>query len=223
MEILKSEAGAQLDRDVVRAFEVYYSGRRSLRWWFVGLASFRQGVEALILAFQRWGFAGVANAAAVGSVAVAVAGGTAIQGQLPEKAAPHERQAIVREAKERDVKPVGLRSIAGDASDGTATEHAGDAVSRAGSQASSTGTNTERRPGKARSNNAYASTDSPGKSDVEASSGASDSASASTGSSEQPDQAGQAAEPSEGGQGPADDVVDKVKDVAGKVPGAGGK
>ena len=192
-----------------------------MRWWFVFLASFRQGVEALILAFQRWGFAGVANAAAVGGVAVAVAGGAAIQGHLPEKAAPHERQAIVREAKERDVKPVGLRAIAGDASDGTATEHAGDAVSRAGSQASSSKSSTERRPGKARSENAYASADSPGSSDVEASGKANDNASASTGPAEQPAQAEQAAKPAGEERGPADEVVEKVKDVTGGASGAG--
>lgn len=219
MEILKNEAGKQLDREVVRAFEVYYSGRRSLRWWFVFLASFRQGVEALVLAFQRWGFAGVANAAAVGSVAVVVAGGAAIQGQLPEKAAPHERQDIVREAKERDMKPVGLRAIAGEASDGTATEHAGDAVSRAGSQANSSKPSTERRPGKAQSKNAYASADSPGNSDVEASGNASDNAS-SSGTSEQPAQAEQAAKPAGEERGPADEVADKVRDVTGTVPGA---
>ena len=228
MQILRQEAGKQLDAEVVRAFEVYYSGRRSLRWWFMFLATFRQGIEALVLSFQRWGFAGVANAAAVGSVAVAVAGGAAIQGQLPEKAQPHERQAIVREAKERDVKPVGLRTIADDASDGTATQRAGDAVTQAQSRTRSRSTQRsepERLPGNAQSDSAYASTDSPGQGDTKATNNADDNASVAAGSTApEPAQAEQAARPAEGGSGgPADEVVDKVKDVAGTVPGAGGK
>jgi len=219
MEILKQEAGKQLDADVVRAFEVYYSGRRSLRWWFVFLASFRQGVEALALGFQRWGFAGVANAAAVGGVAVAVAGGAAIQGQLPERALPHERQAIVREAKERDVRPVGLRSIASGASDGIAIERAGTATSQAGDRtrrSTRSKESEERRPGKARSEAAYASADSPGRSDTDANRKANDAATSQGG---EPEQAKQAARPSSEERGPAEEVADKVNDVSGSLSG----
>lgn len=225
MQILREEAGTQLDAEVVRAFEVYYSGRRSLRWWFMFLAGFRQGIEALALAFQRWGFAGVANAAAVGSVAVAVAGGAAIQGQLPEKAQPHERQAIVREAKEGGDKPVGLRAIASEASDGTATESAGEAVTQAQARTrsrSSQRSQPDQQPGNAQSDNAFASADSPGKGDTKAANKADDNATVAADSTqEEPAQAKQAAKPAED-RGPAEEVVDKVKDVAGTVPGSGG-
>lgn len=225
MEILKKEAGTQLDADVVRAFEVYYSGRRSLRWWFVFLASFRQGVEALVLGLQRWGFAGVANAAAVGSVAVAVAGGTALQAQLPERSAPQERQRIVQEAKERGDKPVGLRNVASDASDGTATSRAGEAATRnQPSRRSGSSEQTrerDRRPGNAQSDAAFASNDSPGQASEKAE--PNEKATEVAQSPDKPDTAQNAAQPAEESDpGPADDVLEKVKDVAGTVPGGPG-
>ena len=118
LEIMRRESGAQLDADVVAAFDTYYSGRRSIRWWLFMLAGWRHGVEALLVGLPRLGLVGVANAAAVGGAAVVFAGGSlmhAVPG--PEKAEPKERQRIVKEAKEKDGKAPGL-DIAGETSDG---------------------------------------------------------------------------------------------------------
>ena len=124
LEIMRREAGAQLDADVVAAFDTYYSGRRSIRWWLFLLAGWRHGVEALLVGLPRLGLVGVANAAAVGGAAVVFAGGSFMHAvQTPERAEPKERQRIVREAKENDRKAPGL-DIAGETSDGVATSRA---------------------------------------------------------------------------------------------------
>lgn len=120
LEIMRREAGTQLDADVVAAFDTYYSGRRSIRWWLVMLAGWRHGVEALLVGLPRLGLVGVANAAAVGGAAVVFAGGSlmhAVPG--PEKAEPKERQRIVKEAKEMGAKAPGL-DVAEETSDGGA-------------------------------------------------------------------------------------------------------
>ena len=146
LQIMRREAGTQLDSDVVAAFDAYYSGRRSIRWWLFLLAGWRHGIEALVVGVPRLGLVGVANAAAVGGAAVVFAGGSFMHAvNTPERAEPKERQRIVREAKERERKAPGLE-IASDTSDGVATTRA--AARRTDQTKSGAGstTTTTRRP-----------------------------------------------------------------------------
>ena len=144
LDIMRREAGTQLDADVVAAFDTYYSGRRSIRWWLFMLAGWRHGVEALVVGLPRLGLVGVANAAVVGGAAVVFAGGSlmhAVPG--PEKAEPKERQRIVKEAKEKGTKAPGL-DVAEETSDGAS----GRARARLTTNASrSSGTTRDRRAG----------------------------------------------------------------------------
>lgn len=148
LQIMRREAGKQLDADVVAAFDTYYSGRRSIRWWLFLLAGWRHGVEAMLVGLPRLGLVGVANAAAVGGAAVVFAGGSFMHAvNAPERAEPHERQRIVREAKDKETKAPGL-DVAADTSDGVATTRS--AARRTDRRAkASTSTPSTTRPPKA--------------------------------------------------------------------------
>lgn len=168
MEILSKEAGTKLDSEVVHAFGVYYTGRRSIRWWFVLMAGWRHGLELALTGLPRFGLVGVANAAAVGGAAVVIAG-TGMMHALPEseRAKPHERQRIAREAREAGDRPG--RVISGDASDGVSTQHASDGQATSGSVRSS---RSAARPGGGGSTpsgtrSASKQQQSPGKSESE--------------------------------------------------------
>ncbi len=124
IEILQREAGRQLDVEVVHAFNAYYSGRRSIRWWFFLMAGWRHGLDALLVGLPRFGLVGVANAAAVGGAAVVFAAGAMMHGLVEtERAQPDGRQRQVRESK-RDGKKPPVLYAAGEASDGVSTSHA---------------------------------------------------------------------------------------------------
>jgi putative nucleotidyltransferase with HDIG domain len=73
VDILKKEAGTQLDADVVKAFLTYYSGRRTVGRWSLLSGGGTQLAQAAIGWFQRLGLAGVANATLAGTTAVALA------------------------------------------------------------------------------------------------------------------------------------------------------
>lgn len=72
IEILRKEAGKQLDADVVKAFLSYYSGRRSISRWAFMSNGVSHAVNAAFAWGQRVGLSGVANAAVAGSTAVAI-------------------------------------------------------------------------------------------------------------------------------------------------------
>ena len=230
MEILAKEAGTKLDSEVVHAFSVYYTGRRSIRWWFVLMAGWRHGLELALTGLPRFGLVGVANAAAVGGAAVVIAG-TSMMHALPEseRAKPHERQKIAREARENGERPG--RVISGEASDGVSTQHAADpagtstvrsarSAARTGGGSDTTATHSASRQ-EARS---------PGKSETEqaaenaAVASSSDSpsngkANAQTTTAKAPDTAGQAKAPDTGGP---TDAVEEVTDTVEKtIPGTG--
>ena len=72
LDILRKEAGTQLDAGVVRAFVSYYRGTRSIGWWLTLSSAVRSLQQFSIGALGR----SVANAAVVGSAAaLATAGG----------------------------------------------------------------------------------------------------------------------------------------------------
>jgi HD-GYP domain-containing protein (c-di-GMP phosphodiesterase class II) len=79
LDILKKEAGTQLDPDAVKAFLSYYSGKRSRTWW----ASMTTVPQRLVVRLMMWlkdaGVAQLANAAVATGAAVAV-GGTIMTG-----------------------------------------------------------------------------------------------------------------------------------------------
>lgn len=68
IEILKKEAGSQLDEDVVDAFLAYYSGKRSLAWW----ANLTTAPQRILGSAAGWvqGAAVTAARAAVAATAV---------------------------------------------------------------------------------------------------------------------------------------------------------
>lgn len=235
MEILSKEAGTKLDSEVVHAFTVYYSGRRSIRWWFVLMAGWRHGLELALTGLPRVGLVGVANAAAVGGAAVVIAG-TGMMHALPEteRAKPHERQRIAREAREAGERPG--RVISGEASDGVSTQHAADGQGTSGSVRSS---RAAARPGGGGSTPSGARSASkqqqgPGKSDSEqaaenaqvaaSSPSSSDSpsngkAGAQTTQTKAPEAPGQAEVPDTAGP---KDAVEEVTDTVEKtIPGTG--
>jgi hypothetical protein len=79
LDILKKEAGTQLDPDAVKAFLSYYSGKRSRTWW----ASMTTVPQRLVVRLLMWlkdpGVTQLANAAVATGAAVAV-GGTIMTG-----------------------------------------------------------------------------------------------------------------------------------------------
>ena len=228
MEILHKEAGVKLDSEVVHAFTVYYSGRRSIRWWFVLMAGWRHGLELALTGLPRVGLVGVANAAAVGGAAVVIAGGSMMH-VLPEteRAKPHERQGIARDAKEKGENPG--RVISGEASDGTSTQHATDPDTvRSARTAGSGGTVTT-----SRTRSASRQQDGPGKAESDkaienANVAASSNDSPSSSKTSAQDAKGPTAVPTQASRpesaGPKDTVgkvTDTVEDTVEKVPGTG--
>jgi hypothetical protein len=88
IDILKKEAGAQLDGRVVEAFLRYYSGRRSQTWWSALTALPERLVTWLANGIERVGLAGLAGGAtAAGAAAViaasSIAGPAAMSGIAP--------------------------------------------------------------------------------------------------------------------------------------------
>jgi hypothetical protein len=89
IEILKKEAGSQLDPDAVRAFLGYYSGRRSLALW----ALLTEGPQRL-LSWLGGAFQG-ASAAPLAKGAAVVATTAALGGSVVSPPAPLQMQAGV--------------------------------------------------------------------------------------------------------------------------------
>ncbi|MGH2807821.1 MAG: HD-GYP domain-containing protein, partial [Actinomycetota bacterium] len=69
LKIIRKEAGTQLDRDVVKAFLGYYSGRRSVEWWMVVTTLPQRAWAAL----GGWGRSAVAMPAVNGIAAAGTA------------------------------------------------------------------------------------------------------------------------------------------------------
>lgn len=86
IDILKFEAGVQLDPRVVRAFCGLYSGRRPLALW-----ASMTSLPAQVFSWIGGGVAGVATAAQVAAVATVAAVGTATFAQRPAPQ-PHPKQ-----------------------------------------------------------------------------------------------------------------------------------
>lgn len=85
IEILRKEAGKQLDADVVKAFLSYYSGRRSIsRWTFMSNGA-SHAVNALVVWGQRAGLSGIANAAVAGSTAVALSASPIVSSSMMKR------------------------------------------------------------------------------------------------------------------------------------------
>jgi HD-GYP domain-containing protein (c-di-GMP phosphodiesterase class II) len=128
VDVLKTEAGSQLDPVVVDAFLACYSGRKSFAWW--ATVTLATAPQRLVIWLETWlggaGAAGLAQqAAAVG--AATVIGGSALMHGLdiaPRYAAPPKRAAVP--ARETDRQPeVGRRN-----SDAAATSVPTDSASK---------------------------------------------------------------------------------------------
>jgi hypothetical protein len=108
LKIIRKEAGTQLDRDVVKAFLGYYSGRRSLEWWMV-VTTLPQRAWAAI---GGWGRSAVAmpamqGIAAAGTAAlVATSLGPAWRGPiLPERSSDRSVTAVAEAFDEENTNP----------------------------------------------------------------------------------------------------------------------
>jgi len=90
IEILRNEAGQQLDAQVVRAFIAYYTGRRGIRLWM----SFTSGAPSLV-DFSVAGVRQLASNAAVvaASVSVVAAGAVLPLREAPSKTTTHVSQS----------------------------------------------------------------------------------------------------------------------------------
>ena len=91
IDILKFEAGVQLDPSVVRAFCGVYSGRRVLALW-----ASMTSLPAQVFSWIGGGVAGVATAAQVAAVAAVAAVGTATIAQPATQ--PHPKQIVSTKA-----------------------------------------------------------------------------------------------------------------------------
>jgi HD domain len=74
IDILRKEAGTQLDGEVVNAFIEYYTGRREIRLWLSITSSIPRLFNAAADGVRR----AAVNAAVVGSTSVAIIGGAAV-------------------------------------------------------------------------------------------------------------------------------------------------
>ncbi len=106
LDILKQEAGTQLDPDVVRAFLSYYRGTSSMRWWLSLTATFR-GLQE----FSLGALGGtVANAAVLAGAAALVTVGGARLAPAPLSApfdqARARARSVVSDRVERHSSPV---------------------------------------------------------------------------------------------------------------------
>jgi hypothetical protein len=121
IDILKAEAGSQLDPEVVDAFLACYSGRRSFTWW--ATITLATAPQRLLIWLETWlGGAGATSLAqqAVAVGAATVIGGSALMHGLhiaPRPAPPKRPTAPVTET---DRKP-GLESRNSDAAASSVT------------------------------------------------------------------------------------------------------
>jgi hypothetical protein len=106
LDVLRAEAGAQLDPHAVRAFLSYYSGRRALPWW-AGVAAAPSRLTAWLLS----GIQGAASAPLGGAAALGTAFlvGASLAGS-PARGEP------VRNERAGDVSAAGALSQRADAS-----------------------------------------------------------------------------------------------------------
>jgi hypothetical protein len=74
LDILKKEAGSQLDGSVVEAFLRYYSGRRSRTWWSAITAIPERLLGRIGSGVEKIGVAGLANGVTAAGAAVVIAG-----------------------------------------------------------------------------------------------------------------------------------------------------
>jgi hypothetical protein len=74
LDILKKEAGSQLDGSVVEAFLRYYSGRRSRTWWSAITAIPERLLGRIGSGIEKVGVAGLANGVTAAGAAVVIAG-----------------------------------------------------------------------------------------------------------------------------------------------------
>jgi HD superfamily phosphodiesterase len=81
IEILRKEAGSQLDHDAVLAFLGYYSGRRSVGWWALATAAPQRLAGWLSGLLQGGGVAPITQVAATVGAAALLSGSVAVPGQ----------------------------------------------------------------------------------------------------------------------------------------------
>ncbi|MQA98999.1 MAG: HD domain-containing protein [Actinobacteria bacterium] len=177
LDIIKKEAGAQLDGKVVEAFLRYYSGRKARTWWSV-IASLPERLTGWIgRGVERIGVAGIANGATAAGAAVVIAGaslgGPAIDGDM-------ERRPIRTTAATQAFTQTGYGETStpeeGTPSEGTDRERRGDG---AGSDATSGGASSDGSTGSGSGDPGTGSGDGSGSDPDSGGSGSDDSGSGS--------------------------------------------
>jgi HD superfamily phosphohydrolase YqeK len=211
IDILRKEAGTQLDGDVVDAFIAYYTGRKEIRLWL----SITTSIPRLFATVADTAKRTALNATVVGSTSVALIGGaTVLHGGPLSRPAPDQGAKLLNTAVVSDEDAsAGAASVE---TDGEADELSGRSRNRStgGGADSSEGDPTAISP------------DEPGTDDSPLGPGAQDGSSegasgsgASAPRAEEPagsEQGGSAPAPDDqgsGGGGLIDDTVDVVDDV----------
>ncbi len=105
IEILKKEAGSQLDEQAVEAFLSYYSGRSSIEWWAVVTTAPQRLLARALAALQQAGPSSLAGTAAATGLA-AVITGTALVAPVASRPEPPKEsrgaQTILSQAADND-------------------------------------------------------------------------------------------------------------------------
>jgi hypothetical protein len=118
LEILKKEAGTQLDANAVRAFHTYYSGKRYRTWWASVTSVPQQLAVRLLMWLKEAGIAQLANAAVATGAAVAIGGSLVAGGPLATRPAVAEvahlmdRTHVASAADDETSRERGLRGAA---------------------------------------------------------------------------------------------------------------
>ncbi|MGH2788292.1 MAG: HD-GYP domain-containing protein [Actinomycetota bacterium] len=115
LEILKKEAGTQLDANAVKAFHTYYSGKRYRTWWASVTSVPQQLAVRLLMWLKEAGIAQLANAAIATGAAVAIGGSIVGGGPLAARPAAAEvthqmdRTQVASAADDEAARDRGLR------------------------------------------------------------------------------------------------------------------
>ena len=105
IEILKKEAGSQLDEQAVEAFLSYYSGRSSIEWWAVVTTAPQRLLVRALAALQQAGPSSIAGTAAATGMAAVITGAALVApvATRPEPAKEDRgAQSIVSQVADND-------------------------------------------------------------------------------------------------------------------------
>ncbi|MDQ4057891.1 MAG: HD-GYP domain-containing protein [Actinomycetota bacterium] len=110
IEILKKEAGSQLDQQAVEAFLSYYSGRSSIEWWAVVTTAPQRLLARALTALQQAGPSSLAGSAGATGLAALITGAALVApvASRPEPAKENRgAQTIVSQVAHHDLSAGG--------------------------------------------------------------------------------------------------------------------